>query len=165
MPRVTVLVDVPGRRITLSPRTQWRYASIHSQPAGGGEGSGRSTMGMVCRCLPRRQITTISSAPFRPTRSTRTDVPKMSVVNGTARCSSSIVRNPTRCSDSPEASVMASSTSSSRRALPSAFRAVRLRVRGVIFGVTRGMWIIDEGLRDGLTTEGVGPAFAPAASQ
>jgi hypothetical protein len=36
-----------GRRITYRPpRTQWRYASIHSQPTGGGEGSGRLRMGI-----------------------------------------------------------------------------------------------------------------------
>lgn len=55
--------------------------------------------------------------------------------------------------------MMASSTSSSRRPLLSAFRAVRLRVRDVIFGVTRDMWTCYEDLRDGLATEGVGPAF------
>src|SRR5467141_2307978 len=53
----------------------------------------------------------------------------------------------------------ASSTSSSSRALPSAFRAVRLCGRGVIFGVTRDVRTIAEVLRGRLATEGVGPPF------
>jgi hypothetical protein len=43
--------------------------------------------------------------------------------------------------------------------LPSAFRAVRLCVRCVIFGVIREMRTISEDLHGRLATEGVGPAF------
>ena len=57
-----------------APR-QWRYASIHSQPTGGGEGSGRLRMRISCSCRPRLQIATISSASLRSTRSTRTGHP------------------------------------------------------------------------------------------
>src|SRR5208282_2367558 len=62
--------------------SQWRYASIHSAPSGGGLGSGRSRMGRRCRTGPREQIAAIWKALSRSTRSTVTGTPRNIVSKG-----------------------------------------------------------------------------------
>src|SRR5207253_3506476 len=46
------------------------------------EGCVRFRIGINCRCRPRRQTATISSASFRSTRSTWAGIPRISVLNG-----------------------------------------------------------------------------------
>lgn len=75
-----VIVALREAAISVRRTPEWRYASIHTLPVGGA---------------------TISSASFRSTCSKRTGVPRISVINGHARFSSSIVSRPARCSDSP----------------------------------------------------------------
>src|SRR4029077_7051208 len=100
---------------------------------------------------PRRQMATISSVSLSSTRSTRTGVPRIAVVNGQARCSSSIVRKPTRCSDSPYASMVASSISAVTRRGESRGCEARL------FPSVRGMMAVGA-LRGDVAPEGSGPA-------
>src|SRR6266508_3202710 len=79
---------------------QWRYASIHFAPFGGGIGSRRSRIETARRYRPRQQMATIWARPVKSMSSTVTSTPRTCVWNGTARFSTSIVCRPATCSSS-----------------------------------------------------------------
>jgi hypothetical protein len=111
--------------------------------AGGGDGSGKSRIGMRCLTLPRRQTAATLSSSCIPMPTTWTSLPSTVVVNGIVRWSSITVRKAVLTSESLQQSTVACSISSARRRLaigrPASFFG-RLSMASAVRSKRMGAW-------------------------